>query len=315
METGKTIKKFITAGTFAAGLMLAVPLVSEASGSTATINTHQLLTIGDQGQPVRSLQSRLKGLDYYSYSVDGIYGPITRSSVRNYQREHGLAVDGIAGPNTLGSLFHSNRSTNHGTSELLQAGDRGQAVTRLQNKLQDFGYYTYAVDGVYAPITEDAVRSFQAENDLAVDGIAGPHTLGALYDGEVVAAAESGSGGGGAVSDIIADAKALIGTPYVWGGDSPSGFDCSGFIHYVFEKNGVNLPRTTAAIWDYADPAGAPERGDLVFFETYTDGPSHVGIYLGNGKFIEAGSSSGVTITDMDYDYWSSRYLGAKTVL
>ncbi|CAH2716591.1 D-gamma-glutamyl-meso-diaminopimelic acid endopeptidase CwlS [Neobacillus rhizosphaerae] len=114
------------------------------------------------------------------------------------------------------------------------------------------------------------------------------------------------------VQAIIDEAKKYIGSPYRWGGNTPAGFDCSGFTKYVFDKQGVSLPRTAASQWDATTPVNSPSVGDLVFFETYKVGPSHVGIYLGNNKFISA-ASSGVTISDMTSSYWKTRYLGAKS--
>lgn len=111
---------------------------------------------------------------------------------------------------------------------------------------------------------------------------------------------------------VINEAKKYIGTPYLWGGNTPAGFDCSGFTKYVFEKVGNTIPRTTTTQWSGLKSVTSPNPGDLVFFETYTSGPSHVGIYLGDNKFIQAGSS-GVAISDMSTTYWKTRYLGART--
>ncbi|MDR4949719.1 C40 family peptidase [Neobacillus cucumis] len=115
------------------------------------------------------------------------------------------------------------------------------------------------------------------------------------------------------VDALIAEAKKYIGVPYVWGGSTPSGFDCSGFLNYVFAKQGVSIPRTVATIWDAGTPVSTPQKGDIVFFNT-TGGPSHAGLYIGNNQFIHAGSSTGVTITDMSNSYWKPRYLGAKSI-
>lgn len=117
------------------------------------------------------------------------------------------------------------------------------------------------------------------------------------------------------VDSLVAESKKYIGSPYVWGGTSPSGFDCSGYLNFVFAKVGVSLPRTVASIWRETTTVANPRAGDIVFFETYTSGPSHAGIYLGNNKFIHAGSSTGVTISDLTSSYWKNRYLGAKTAL
>ncbi|MED4224759.1 LysM peptidoglycan-binding domain-containing protein [Neobacillus cucumis] len=115
------------------------------------------------------------------------------------------------------------------------------------------------------------------------------------------------------VDALIVEAKKYIGVPYVWGGSTPSGFDCSGFLNYVFAKQGVSIPRTVATIWDAGTPVSTPQKGDIVFFDT-TGGPSHAGLYIGNNQFIHAGSSTGVTITDMSNSYWKPRYLGAKSI-
>ncbi|MCM3585980.1 LysM peptidoglycan-binding domain-containing protein [Mesobacillus maritimus] len=115
------------------------------------------------------------------------------------------------------------------------------------------------------------------------------------------------------VDALITEAKKHIGVPYVWGGSTTSGFDCSGYLNFVFNKVGITIPRTVATIWDATKTVSTPKVGDLVFFETYAKGPSHAGIYLGNNKFIHAGSSTGVTISDMNNSYWKPRYLGAKT--
>jgi cell wall-associated NlpC family hydrolase len=105
----------------------------------------------------------------------------------------------------------------------------------------------------------------------------------------------------------------FLGTPYVFGGTSGYGFDCSGYTQHVFAMLGVRLPRTADAQYYAGSPAvGGPQAGDLVFFQTYEPGPSHVGIYLGNGHFVHASSSHGVMVSSLSDSYWSARYLGAK---
>jgi cell wall-associated NlpC family hydrolase len=107
-----------------------------------------------------------------------------------------------------------------------------------------------------------------------------------------------------------------LGVPYSWGGTGFGGVDCSGFVQSVFAKNGIHLPRMAD------EQFGVGKRiamslllpGDLVFFETYTSGASHVGIYIGSGKFIHA-STRGVVIDALSMDYYSSRYLGARRLI
>lgn len=117
---------------------------------------------------------------------------------------------------------------------------------------------------------------------------------------------------------VIASAKKYLGVRYVFGGTTPAGFDCSGFLRYVFNENGMSLPRTASEQYKVGTSVAKSQlkKGDLVFFQTYKRGASHSGIYLGDGKFISATSSKGVSIASInDPYYWGSRYLGAKRVL
>ena len=117
---------------------------------------------------------------------------------------------------------------------------------------------------------------------------------------------------------IVAKAKQYMGVPYVWGGTSPSGFDCSGFVQYVLKACGYSVNRTASAQLENGTPVSYSDLkpGDLVFFErTYnTSKPaSHVGIYIGNGQFIHA-ATGGVMISSLSSSYYASRYTTARRV-
>ena len=120
------------------------------------------------------------------------------------------------------------------------------------------------------------------------------------------------------IEKLIKVAKKYLGAPYKFGGTSTkTGIDCSAYVNKVFRSVDVNLPRTARAIYKKGNPVSKKHlnKGDLVFFRTYAKFPSHVGIYLGNGKFIHASSAKKkVTITDLNKRYYQKRYIGAKRI-
>ncbi|OFD38200.1 peptidase M24 [Bacillus mycoides] len=119
------------------------------------------------------------------------------------------------------------------------------------------------------------------------------------------------SNNSGDSSSILAYAKSMQGVPYVWGGSSANGVDCSGYIYHVFKKFGHNISRqSVAGYWSSLPQTSSPQPGDLIYFkDTYKAGPSHMGIYLGGGSFIQAGDK-GVAIASLNNSYWKSHFLG-----
>jgi cell wall-associated NlpC family hydrolase len=119
--------------------------------------------------------------------------------------------------------------------------------------------------------------------------------------------------------EVLSQAMSLKGIKYKYGGNSPqTGFDCSGFVNYVFNKAAnVKLPRTTRGLSRIGDTVKKQKLlpGDLVFFNTRRRPFSHVGIYLGEGEFIHAPSTgSKVSVENMDTGYWKQRFNGGKRV-
>jgi cell wall-associated NlpC family hydrolase len=121
----------------------------------------------------------------------------------------------------------------------------------------------------------------------------------------------------GKTDNIIKTAEKYLKTPYRFGGESPKGFDCSGFVKFVYDKNGKKLPRSADVQYMQGKKVDQSKLkpGDLVFFTTYAPGASHVGIYYGSGKFIHTSSSRGVMISRLDETYWKPRYLGARRII
>ncbi|MDP4127615.1 MAG: NlpC/P60 family protein [Bacillota bacterium] len=121
----------------------------------------------------------------------------------------------------------------------------------------------------------------------------------------------------GGAKQILSFAARFLGTPYVWGGTTSSpGFDCSGYVQYVYRNSGISLSRTSEQQFQNGVSVSRAnlKPGDLVFFHTYSSGASHVGIYVGNNTMINS-SSGGVSYDDMTDSYWGSRYLGARRVI
>ncbi len=193
-----------------------------------------------------------------------------------------------------------------------ERGDEGQEVMAIQKRLVELNYSIGTIDGEFGPATEAAVKSFQSDRGLEVDGIIGAATYKALMNKEIPP-----NRGNSAVRRVLRAAYSVIGTPYVFGGTTPYGFDCSGFTQYAFASAGVYLPRTADSQF-YAGrsvPVSQLRPGDLVFFTTYEPGASHTGIYVGDGNFIHAGTSTGVTVASAFTGYWGARYYGACRVL
>jgi cell wall-associated NlpC family hydrolase len=119
------------------------------------------------------------------------------------------------------------------------------------------------------------------------------------------------------VPDVVRAALELRGIPYRNGGSDPSGFDCSGFVQWVFNAIGMKLPREVRDQFGVGEKVDRDEvqPGDLVFFETVAKGASHVGLAIGNDQFVHAPSSTGVVrVEKLTIAYWASRFVGAKRV-
>lgn len=190
-----------------------------------------------------------------------------------------------------------------------QEGDEGDRVLAIQLRLIDLGYNVPKATGEFDERTTRAVLTYQKQARLNQTGVVDEITWHFLMD-----YGKGGNYGKQEVARLLNIALRFGGAPYVWGGATPAGFDCSGFVQYVFGQIGVNLPRTADVQYELGRKVMRVELqpGDLVFFETYEPGASHDGIYVGDDRFVAANSGTGVAVAAMSDPYWSNRYLGAR---
>ncbi|HCE13857.1 MAG TPA: hypothetical protein DEQ37_01595, partial [Clostridiales bacterium] len=159
------------------------------------------LTLGMKGDDVKSVQKKLIALGYLTGKADGVYGTATESAIRRFQTRNGLTSDGICGEDTVKALY-SSTAIDAGSSvtpspkpvdesaptRILRPGMSGDDVKSVQSRLDKFGYYSGALDGIYGAATVAAVQAFQARNGLTADGKVGANTVKILYSSNAVAA-------------------------------------------------------------------------------------------------------------------------------
>ena len=179
-----------------------------------------------------------------------------------------------------------------------------------------FASFFFNIIGVVQASPTSGYSQFMQSLDSIVGGAVMP-----IADAEQIAVRSAALPASqfGQSKQIVAAVKEMLGRPVVWGGATPAqGFDCSGLVQYVYKQAGIYLPRTADIqfLVGRAVSLASLQPGDLVYFTTYEPGASHVGIYIGNDKFIHTSFSSGiVAVADMNDRYFVQRYYGAKRVL
>ena len=195
----------------------------------------------------------------------------------------------------------------------LQMGDEGSEIAEVQAALSRLGY-DVVPDGAYGPGTAAAVRAFEVANGLEADGVVGPMVYEVLLGRTMP---EIHRGDSALVRRLTSIALQYVGVPYVYGGSTPDGFDCSGFVSYVFRQAGISLPRTADDQYLVGTPVSPANlrTGDLVFFVDDSGELSHVGMYLKDGEFIHASTSTGIDFDSLHRDWRREHYLGARRIL
>lgn len=172
---------------FVMALMLCLSMAASA------LAAYQTIPYGAQGTPVRKMQDKLKAKGYYRGAVDGKFGPATKAAVIKFQKSVGITADGKPGNVTLTALYEGksavnqahngelNYITNPSNPHTLYYGCTGSRVSKLQYALKKAGVYKGNLDGVFGDLTYQAVRKYQRQKGLHVDGMAGTQTLKSLY--------------------------------------------------------------------------------------------------------------------------------------
>lgn len=312
----------------------------------------------DSGDAVKALETALLTLGYLDSIPSNNFSANTVTALKRMQAACGMEQTGVADVATQRVLYSGNAPASPLLSASLTNGSSGENVTRVQNRLLALGYLSQSssVDGSYGSITASAIKLFQTAAGGSATGVADSATLRALYSASAPKLPSGGTpadyktssiGGSTSVSGmpaglgsttssynssmsnaqkleyVIYVAQNQLGKKYVFGATGTATFDCSGLTQYCFKQIGVTLKRTAYAEgYNDARPKisgiSSLRRGDLVFFNTVSDGDlcDHTGIYLGSNKFIHASSGAGkVIVSDLASGYYNRVFSWGRRVL
>ncbi|MDO4564432.1 MAG: peptidoglycan-binding protein [Clostridia bacterium] len=319
-------------------------------GETPVAN---FFAVGDRSDAVETYQKRLYELGYLAGEPDGIFGAVTQAAVRRFQDAHGLVVDGCLGKSTT-EILMSDAAQKFSFKSGMSGDDVKKIQQRLahynyMSSSSDTGYYgevtTAAVKAFQSRngLSSDGVVGYNTMVKLLSDSAkkaatssSGGSSSGGSSSGSSSGGSSSGSSSGDSdtgtsgstidygdgVEAFIAIAESKLGSKYVRGAKGPNSFDCSGFVYWCLNQAGVNQSYMTSIAWrsctKYMRITSMSDlkRGDVLVFKGSSMSTGHVGIYLGNGKMIDAGSSKGkVVIRDsINTSYWTSHFLMAYRI-
>lgn len=228
-------------------------------------------------------------------------------------QNHGISVDNLKKANNLQSDFIQ-------IGDILTIGVNNVApVTPSRgNETAGAGYYTVKAG--------DSLYQIALNHRITVDMLKEANSLSStmIYPGQklLISSRQAVPSRAGTIVNadlVLAKAAEYLGTPYKYGGQGPGGFDCSGFVSYIFGQFGYNLPHNAAsqANLGIAVNKGELLPGDLVFFDGNTSHINHVGIYSGNGQFIHSSSprSGGVIYSSLSEGYYANGYVTARRII
>lgn len=238
---------------------------------------------GDSGSDVYAMQTQLSELGYYTGKINGYYGVATEEAVNAFQKKNGLTEDGV-----------------------FSSGDRDVLYS---DKAKPFADPTPSPKPTKKP-SSSKPKTPKPSSPTPKPGSGESYPVGGSFSAT------------GDVAGVISVATAQIGKQYVTGDEGPNTFDCSGLVYYCLKTNGVSVSRRSSAsyaensAWRKIDSMSDVKKGDLLFFRSDSSSQvSHVAIYIGGGKMIDASSSNGKVVRrSATSDYWSRNFVCARRV-
>lgn len=280
-------------------------------------------TYGAKGGDIPAIQKKLIAAGYNA-RLNGEYDANTKWAVRLYQQDNGLPVNGVLDATTYKKLMGKalnektvarlGRMSDEKIAAEMAAGRKSTSAVKSEDNSKSETSKVSKKENSKADkkkdkeVKKEANKNKQSKTNTS-SGLLDPIESDFIFT-KTANVSKS-------VRTILKEAESYSGVPYLFGGTTPKGFDCSGYVRYVFAKSGITLPRSADEQYTVGQKIGKHnlQPGDLVFFQTYEQGVSHSGIYIGEGKFISATSSRGVTVANINGGYWGERYIGAKRVI
>lgn len=259
-----------------------------------TVAAAPLLKVGAEGHDVRIVQEALQKAGYAIEGVTGVFDEATEAAVRAFQRDQRLTESGTVDRATWHALRHRPPTP---APEPAAPADAAEVAPAPSGEAKS------------SPANEKEQKKEKEKKPEAKD--AEPPTAENVPESAAFLPRKE-------VPKLIATAKKYMGTPYRFGGTTPKGFDCSGFVQFVFRRHGFAIPRAADEQYHLGQRVKKRqelEPGDLVFFTTYEKGASHCGIYLGKNQFIHVSSRRGVRVDSLDDEYWKPRWYGGKHIV
>ncbi len=284
MHLSKALTTKIAAIVLALSAM-ATPTLAASVGTVVSDSGLNLRSSASTDSTVLATLANGTQVDVISTTADGCWHEVSYNGVTGYLSGDYLKVEEekVYGQVVVGPLnIRTGPGTQYASAGTLSTG----AIVEIVDTVGGVGGWYETEDGY---VSSDYVT---------------------IVDASVVSASANGNA-------IAQYALQFVGYPYVYGGSSPSGFDCSGFVRYVCSQKGYSVKRTASAQMDNGTPVSYSQlqSGDLVFFNNGNSSKraTHVGIYIGNGQFVHASTSTtGVIISDMNSAYYTTGFVGAR---